>query len=123
MLVIGGLLSHSRLQSTATAQKVIKVKTRDTYLLKTSKISRIGPLSKKLWSNRFPVFFILKKPGNVFGHNFLLNGPIILILDVLSRCVSLVLFFRTFCAITADYSQLRDSNSSLGAQNDTKAIK
>ena len=68
-------------------------------------------------------FSRVKKPGNLLDHHFLLNGPILEILDVLSRCVSLVLTFMIFCAITADYGRLRDSNPSLGAQNDAKPIK
>ena len=54
---IGWLLSHSRLQSATIAQKVLKVKTRDTYLFKTSKIIKIGSLSQKLQAYKKPKFF------------------------------------------------------------------
>ena len=59
---VGRLLSHSRLQSAAIAQKVLKVKTRDPYLFKTSKIIKIGSLSQKLQANENLGFFNLKKP-------------------------------------------------------------
>ena len=59
--LLGRLLSHSRLQSAAIAQKVLKVKTRDTYLFKTSKIIKIGSLSQKLQAHEKFGFFFRKK--------------------------------------------------------------
>ena len=49
------------LQSADIAQKVLKVKTRDPYLFKTSKIIKIGSLSQKLQANeKFGFFFEIK---------------------------------------------------------------
>ena len=45
---VGRLLSRSQLQSVVIAQKVLKVKSRDADIFRTSKINRIDAIAKKL---------------------------------------------------------------------------
>ena len=62
---IGWLLSHSRRQSAAIAQKVPKVKNLDQYLFKTPKIIKIGSIAQKLehFKNRH---FFPEKNGDLW---------------------------------------------------------